>query len=83
MSGKAATTSNKIIIQNSQGAEMNSGSVIIASETETVIRIKPSMIGMTSCICFMQNGFHENSFNFCYMRLCFLFLYVQIARETH
>ena len=64
MCAKTHPASNRIIIQNSQGSKMNSFRIIIIGETKTMITIKPAMICMTPCICFMKNGFHDYSFLF-------------------
>src|SRR6185436_9680561 len=41
---------------------MNSFRVMIPGKTECVVTVKPTMICMTSCVCFMKNRLHSNSF---------------------
>ena len=53
VSAKAHSARDRIIIQNSQSTEMNSLRVIITRKTERVITIQPTMVSMSSCVCFV------------------------------
>ena len=64
MFSKTFATGYPVVVEHTQCTEMYPFGVIIIGKTEGMMRIEPTMIGMSACFCFMNNCFHFTCFSF-------------------
>ena len=60
MRSEAHSRRNNIVIQDAQHAKVHAFRIVIISETERVVAVEPTVVGMSAGICRMKNGIGHN-----------------------